>query len=217
MGASRKPAGTARKESPKAPTRARRVVVDTQELILQTAERLFARDGYEGVSNKQLASEAGLTIGALYHYFPNKDAIYAAAIRHAFASRPALPKAIRSSAESAERKLIRLTAWFVRLIMTDQSVGLLLQRELLDPRLDIEEIRHSGQFGDAVELFHELLRELLPKVHPDYAMASLAALLFGFSNLKGIRFIAPKAQDVPSTPEAIASHAVSLLLRGMSG
>jgi AcrR family transcriptional regulator len=46
--------------------------------ILETAERLFARDGIERVTTNQIASEAGISIGSIYQFFSNKDAILAA-------------------------------------------------------------------------------------------------------------------------------------------
>lgn len=39
---------------------------DTKETILQTALRLFARDGYEAVSVSRIAAELSITKGALY-------------------------------------------------------------------------------------------------------------------------------------------------------
>ncbi len=38
----------------------------------------FARDGYEGTTNRALAEACGLTSPALYHYFPSKAELYAA-------------------------------------------------------------------------------------------------------------------------------------------
>ena len=44
----------------------------TKERILQTALRLFARDGYEAVSVSDIAGELGMTKGALYRHYRNK-------------------------------------------------------------------------------------------------------------------------------------------------
>lgn len=189
----------------------------TELLILKTAEKLFARHGYEAVSTKQLAAEAGLTIGALYHYFPSKDAVYAAAMRHAFAARAVLPKGVRDSTEAPERKLARLAAWFTGIIMTDATVGRLIQRELLDPRADADAVLHSRLFGEAFDLFQDLLRELMPDADADNALASLLALLFGFANLKGLRVLAPTVRSHLVTPDEIGTHATALLLRGLRG
>ena len=218
MAATRKPRPAAKPRVVRPRSAAPRAVLSaTEELILKTAEQLFARHGYEAVSTKQLAAEAGLTIGALYHYFPSKDAVYAAAMRHAFAARTVLPQAIRESTEAAERKLARLAAWFTGLIMADASVGRLLQRELLDPRADADALLHSSLFGEAVDLFQDLLRELLPDADPDDALAALLALLFGFANLKGLRVIAPAVAGRLKTPDEVAARATSLLLCGLRG
>jgi AcrR family transcriptional regulator len=45
---------------------------------LTVARRLFAARGYEATSNRLIADEAGLTTGAIYHYFDRKLDIFAA-------------------------------------------------------------------------------------------------------------------------------------------
>lgn len=46
--------------------------------ILDAAARLVAREGYENVSTNAIAKEAQTSIGSLYQFFPNKDAVYLA-------------------------------------------------------------------------------------------------------------------------------------------
>ena len=48
---------------------------DTKEKILFTALRLFAQDGYEAVSTSDIAGELGMTKGALYKHYKNKQDI----------------------------------------------------------------------------------------------------------------------------------------------
>ncbi|MDR2158971.1 MAG: TetR/AcrR family transcriptional regulator [Treponema sp.] len=43
--------------------------------IMRSAEDLFMRHGYEKTSMQQIADNAGLTKGALYHYFDSKEAL----------------------------------------------------------------------------------------------------------------------------------------------
>lgn len=187
----------------------------TEDWILAIAERLFAQYGYEGVSTKQLAAEAGLTIGAIYHYFSGKDEVYSAAIKRAFATKAVLPEEIKKSTEHPERKLSRLVAWFAGSILFDKSIGLLLQRELLNPRADAKALLGSGTFKEAFLLFQKLLRELLPNVDLDEALASMLAVVFGFSNLKSINTLAPSVRTIVSTPEEIGNHATTLVLYGL--
>ncbi len=49
---------------------------DTKERILCTALRLFSEQGYEAVSVHDIASELGITKGALYRHFDNKRNIF---------------------------------------------------------------------------------------------------------------------------------------------
>lgn len=51
--------------------------------ILDAAARLFQEHGYSGTTTNKIAELAGVSIGTLYHYVPDKDALlYALAERH---------------------------------------------------------------------------------------------------------------------------------------
>jgi AcrR family transcriptional regulator len=41
--------------------------------ILETALHLFAKQGFDGTSTKQIAQEAGIAEGLIFHYFPTKE------------------------------------------------------------------------------------------------------------------------------------------------
>ncbi|OUO87012.1 TetR family transcriptional regulator [Gordonibacter sp. An230] len=51
-------------------------MTDTKEDILHVALRLFARKGYEGTSVSDIAGELGMTKGALYRHYKNKQDIF---------------------------------------------------------------------------------------------------------------------------------------------
>src|SRR5215468_9756479 len=53
----------------------------TREMILDAAERRFAERGFDGVSVREIATDAGLKNQAsLYHHFKNKKALYEAVL-----------------------------------------------------------------------------------------------------------------------------------------
>ncbi|MFI2233252.1 TetR/AcrR family transcriptional regulator [Nocardia testacea] len=55
----------------------------TFDAILDAAARLFQQHGYAATTTNKVAELAGVSIGTLYHYVPNKDALlYALADRH---------------------------------------------------------------------------------------------------------------------------------------
>ncbi|MFD1813240.1 TetR/AcrR family transcriptional regulator [Rhodococcus gannanensis] len=47
----------------------------SRELVLDTAERLMAEYGYEGVSVAQIVAEASIPLSSIYHYFGSKDGV----------------------------------------------------------------------------------------------------------------------------------------------
>jgi AcrR family transcriptional regulator len=44
--------------------------------ILQAALRLFSKQGYRGTSIREIATEASLSTGNVYHHFPDKEALF---------------------------------------------------------------------------------------------------------------------------------------------
>ena len=52
----------------------------TRERILRTARVTFSQLGYGATTNKHLADRAGVTTGALYHYFESKLDLYSAVL-----------------------------------------------------------------------------------------------------------------------------------------
>jgi AcrR family transcriptional regulator len=51
-------------------------VKQTRAALVAAGRRLFGRDGYAATSVEDLAREARVTTGALYHHFPNKTALF---------------------------------------------------------------------------------------------------------------------------------------------
>jgi AcrR family transcriptional regulator len=53
---------------------------ETRGRIIDVARRCFAELGYEATTNRAVANEAGITTGAIYHYFDSKLDIYIAVL-----------------------------------------------------------------------------------------------------------------------------------------
>jgi len=53
----------------------------TQARILDAARRVFAKHGYAAGTTNRIADEAGISVGSLYQYYPNKDSILTALVR----------------------------------------------------------------------------------------------------------------------------------------
>ncbi|MDQ1033836.1 AcrR family transcriptional regulator [Streptomyces sp. V3I8] len=67
--------------------------------ILEAAERQIAEDGPAALSLRAVARSLGMTVQALYHYFPSRDDLVTALIAKAY---DALAEAVRTAIETAE-------------------------------------------------------------------------------------------------------------------
>lgn len=53
---------------------------ETVSVILEASARILESDGLRGFNTNAIAAKAGISVGSLYQYFPNKDAIVLALI-----------------------------------------------------------------------------------------------------------------------------------------
>ncbi len=92
---------------------------DTVEVILLGAERLLGREGLAAVTTARVAEVAGISVGSLYQYFPNKEAIFGALLersidRYYQAMRQALDATHALPFEQAARLIIEGLVAFYR-------------------------------------------------------------------------------------------------------
>jgi AcrR family transcriptional regulator len=80
------------------PTRQRRKEARPQEL-LDAALALFVEKGFAATRSEEVAARAGVAKGTLYRYYPSKEELFKAVVRHNFTARIA-----ESAAQAAEHR-----------------------------------------------------------------------------------------------------------------
>lgn len=75
----------------------------TVAAILTAAARIFATHGYAAGTPNRIAARAGVSIGSLYEYFPNKDALLVALVEAHMSEGEAV--LLRTAAEVADARL----------------------------------------------------------------------------------------------------------------
>jgi AcrR family transcriptional regulator len=138
----------------------------TRDRILVTAMSLMSAHGVQGTSMRDLASEAGLNVASLYHYFPSKSMLVDAVIGEQ--GERSIRARIRSVEGSRPADLVQLMA---------ESLGSMMEAEA-SIRLMMGESMQGGETARVISLdlhatFLVSLREWLIAHRPE-AFAALA-------------------------------------------
>src|SRR5271156_555156 len=97
----------------KAPSQARSK--ETVNVILEASARILESEGLRGFNTNSVAAKAGVSVGSLYQYFPNKDALMMAMIeRFEDAAQEAINVALLSAKGRPLKAALRL---FVRALV----------------------------------------------------------------------------------------------------
>lgn len=129
---------------------------ETVAAMLQAAVDLFAAEGYARTTTNRIAERAGVSIGSLYQYFPNKDALLTALHeRHLAAVEAVLARSLAELAEPAtplERGLRGLVEGLVAAHDADPKLTRAVSFELPQvPRLDVALRKHERARLEQVE------------------------------------------------------------------
>jgi len=83
------------------PTSRQRQAAARREQILKTALGLFAEQGFDATSTRQIATEAGIAEGLIFHYFPTKASLLTAILEDRLEGRRAFRGELRPLLEDA--------------------------------------------------------------------------------------------------------------------
>ena len=163
------------RSSRKVPTQERAQL--TVEAMLDAAIKLLKRRGASFITTNRIADTAGVSIGSVYQYFPNKKAIFIALHeRHIRQVDDVLQKCLENGADLPLEELIAsLLIGVIQLHDADPKLSELLQTEV--PH------RAEGTPGLAVRLYEPLRRVLALHSKEIVRAATLDMQAFFLSNM----------------------------------
>jgi AcrR family transcriptional regulator len=140
----------------------------TVETLLDATARVLTREGYDRASTNRIAAVAGVSVGSLYQYFPNKEALVATLVaRHNREMlqllRDALEKVASRDLATTMRELVRAT----------------VDAHLVDPalhRIFAEQVPRMGQLAKIEALQREtflLIRAYLEERRDEISVRDL--------------------------------------------
>ncbi|MFF0736095.1 TetR/AcrR family transcriptional regulator [Streptomyces chartreusis] len=183
----------------------------TRERILTAAAHVFAEYGYAAGTTNRIAEHARMSIGSLYQYFPNKDAILAELlVRH-------IDRGAWAGADELELGPGTLMET-VRALVRDA-----IDHHRDDPtllRIMIEEAPISGELIEAIDRHGKArvnqVRDVLAR-HPDVRVTDLdmaAELVVGTVELNTHKLM---ADPHPASPERLEAELTAMITRYLGG
>ena len=118
---------------------------DKRRLILDAAVRVFARQGYEASRVGDVAKEAGVAYGLVYHYFGSKDAVLEAVFREQWGRLLAAVALAEETGETAPEQLALVVKIVLRAWRDDPDLVRLLVREITRSPHIQDELDEIGQ------------------------------------------------------------------------
>lgn len=193
----------------KAPRQARSKA--TVDAIVEATGQVFERGGYRRTTAVKVAERAGVSVGSLYQYFPDKEAMIAAFFERRLAEDIELMQAVAVRAlDASPVALLRIAVEeMVALYRRDRAlyVGV---AEILPMAEQTPEVREGLERAVAMTLMHlrmhpELARGRDPELLAFLFVHSLRACLFKIIEL------APDKLDDPHLTEMLTGAALGLI------
>jgi TetR/AcrR family transcriptional regulator len=132
------------------PTKADVHGIKRQE-VLREAAASFNSKGYHGTSLNEIATSLGVTKAALYHYFPNKNAVLAACFEHAMeAAFASLERGRREGRNGRERLILTIAGYVEQLIDELNCCVVLMEEQALEPDDHAKLVRQRDRFERAL-------------------------------------------------------------------
>jgi TetR/AcrR family fatty acid metabolism transcriptional regulator len=119
---------------------------DRRRQILEAAVKVFAQKGFHAARVGDVAKEAGVAYGLVYHYFDSKEQLLEAIFRGTWTDMLARVQEVEASGVSAEEAVRQVTALLLRTWRRDPDLVRVLVREVTRSQHlqeEVEEITHA--------------------------------------------------------------------------
>ena len=130
---------------------------DRRESILQAAIRVFAKKGYHGCRIADVAREAKVAYGLVYHYFENKEVLLSAVFDESFGNFVRRLDAIAATEGPVAQKVEEFVGAAFDAYREDPDAIRVLILEVLRGPVFLE-VERRGDFREAIQMIAGVLR-----------------------------------------------------------
>jgi len=127
-----------------------------REELLRAAARVFAEKGYHGARISDVAEEAGVAYGLVYHYFRSKDELLETIFHESWGRMVAVLESLADSPKPALERLRLVTTALLRTWQQEPDLVRVLVREVArSPQLQ----DRAGEFGAAFTVIRRVIED----------------------------------------------------------
>ena len=154
---------------------------ETVEVIFQAAAQVFSKNGYAATTTDRIAEQAGVSIGSLYQYFPNKDTILLGLVERHIEEGRAF--AIKLLEEVQKEKHIgpEMTRLFIEMAIAQHSIDPALHRVLFEEAPRPKSVRK--ELKEVETAMVRMMAEMLQKTPKTRLKNPLAAARILFTTI----------------------------------
>lgn len=127
--------------------------------LLQAAASLFAEKGFEAVSMRMIAEQAGVSKANVFHHFGSKESLYLAVMREAIDQSTTSLQRASTSTDSSAQRLQEFSAQHLKVILDNPERSRLILREVLDTQANRGQKLADEVVGEGFSQLVELLRK----------------------------------------------------------
>jgi AcrR family transcriptional regulator len=187
----------------------------TVNALIEATARILIREGFDKASTNRIAAVAGVSVGSLYQYFPNKEAIVAAVIEH---HQQQLMQVVRGElAQAANQPIEKGVRMLVAVAVKAHRIAPQLHRVLA------EQIPRVGKL-EKVETFsrenYDLFRAYLERHREEIRAADLGLVAFVcVTTIEALTHAAVLHHDIVSdkATQALIDEATRLVVGYLTG
>ena len=165
--------------------------IDSREMLLRTAEKLFAEYGFDGVSTRMIHHESGVNIAMISYYFGSKEGLFQALMDGRFPVMRERLEIIRDRETTSWEKIEAIIEVYIDRMFDHVNFSKIIFREMSMK----ENPEHNGLIIKYIQRNTELVLGIIKtgiekgefrNIDPEMTLSSMFATIFQWINLSSI-------------------------------
>ena len=191
-------------------------IKNTRGIVIEQCVHMFAKNGYHGVSMRDIANSIGATPAALYYHFPNKDELFFETVKYAFENATSDLTNVFNEGDDSIIQLKHFITQFSKIVSKNKEFQRLLQWVLLEG--DEERLQElvENVFQGLFLAVKGLSKNLDSSYDPHLLASSILSLvIYHFQTMPARKHI-PGNLNKHDQADIVSKHVIKLLLNGLT-